>query len=80
MFAQLAYFILFGLVLGSALMVVFSRHAVHSARGDAVEHGVSANATSALADGGFPVLWSITWRTRSASWMLRNRGILEAAL
>ncbi|WP_246730846.1 aminoglycoside phosphotransferase family protein [Rhizobium laguerreae] len=25
-------------------------------------------------------LWAITWRTRSASWMLRHRGVLEAAL
>ena len=55
-------------------------HAVHSARDEAAQNGVTPDTTSALGAGGFPVLWSITWRTRSASWMLRNRRTLEAAL
>ena len=55
-------------------------HAVHSARADAIEHGVSETSTQARAADGFPVLWSITWRARSASWMLRHRRLLEAAL
>ena len=54
--------------------------AVHAARQEAIDHSVTAETTSGVADDGFPYLWAITWRTGSASWMLRNRGLLERAL
>jgi hypothetical protein len=55
-------------------------HAVHGARAEAAQHGVTPDSTAAVDESGFPILWSITWRARSASWMLRNRRLLEAAL
>jgi aminoglycoside phosphotransferase (APT) family kinase protein len=55
-------------------------HAVHTASDQALAHGVSHDSTSALGEGGFPVLWGVAWKVRSASWMLRNRGLLEAAI
>lgn len=54
--------------------------AIHSARAEAGEHMVTADTTRAVSATGYPVLWAITWRTRSASWMLRNRPLLEHAL
>jgi hypothetical protein len=54
--------------------------AVHSARQEAVEFAVNPDTQHAISDTGFPVLWAITWRTRSASWMLHHRAILEHAL
>lgn len=55
-------------------------HAVYSAREEAIEHRVTADSTEAVTPEGFPVLWSLTWRTRSAAWMLRNRQTLESRL
>lgn len=55
-------------------------YAVHSAREDAIEANVTYETTSAISGGGYPVLWGITWRTRSASWMLRNRSLLQRAI
>ena len=54
--------------------------AVHSARSEAVQYGVTPDTATAIGPSGYPVLWAITWRTRSASWMLRHRQILERAL
>ena len=54
--------------------------AVHSARAEAVRYGVSPDTAAAFDPSGYPVLWAITWRARSASWMLRHRQILERAL
>jgi hypothetical protein len=54
--------------------------AVHAARADAVEYGVSEASTAAVAPDGYPVLWGITWRARSASWLLRHRAMLERAI
>ena len=54
--------------------------AVHSARSEAVRYGVTADTATAVDPSGYPVLWAITWRARSASWMLRHRQILERAL
>jgi hypothetical protein len=48
--------------------------AVHDAAEQAKEAVVTPEATEARP------LWAITWRTRSASWMLRHRRVLEAAL
>jgi hypothetical protein len=54
--------------------------AVHSARAEALLHGVTAESTTAVADDGYPILWGIAWRARSASWIARNRRLLKRAL
>jgi hypothetical protein len=36
--------------------------------------------SKAVDETGFPVLWAVTWRTRSASWMLHHRSLLEEAI
>lgn len=52
-------------------MVAFAVH-------DAAEQAAQAHVTMETRDS--KPLWGITWRTRSASWMLHNRAILERAL
>jgi Phosphotransferase enzyme family len=54
--------------------------AVHSARAEVLLHGVTAQSTVAVAENGYPVLWGIAWRARSASWIARNRQLLRRAL
>jgi hypothetical protein len=54
--------------------------AIHAARQEAVDAGVHHETAVAVADNGFPFLWAITWRARSASWVLRNRDLFERAL
>lgn len=63
--------------------------AVRSAAQEAIDAGVSAKTTrpkaaSQLGGGpptrGHDLLWAIAWRTRSAAWMLKHRGVLERAL
>jgi hypothetical protein len=54
--------------------------ATHAARWEAIEAGVVEESSEAVDESGFPVMWAITWRVRSASWMLRNRALLERAL
>ena len=54
--------------------------AVHAARQEAVDARVTPKSGVAIAGDGFPVLWAITWRTRSASWILRHRQLLSEAL
>jgi aminoglycoside phosphotransferase (APT) family kinase protein len=53
--------------------------ALSSARAEAVAAGVTPESTDAIDADGYPVLWAITWRTRSAAWMLRHRRLLVAA-
>jgi len=53
--------------------------AVRSARQEAIDHDVGPD-SEAIADNGFPVLWGITWRARSAAWMLEHRDLLARAL
>jgi len=48
--------------------------AIHDAAEQAKEAAVTPETTDA------EPLWAIAWRTRSASWMLRHRRTLEAAL
>jgi hypothetical protein len=50
--------------------------AVHDARAEAVMANVTPDSTEAVGPTGYPVLWAITWRARSASWMMRNRAVL----
>ncbi|HTT85774.1 MAG TPA: aminoglycoside phosphotransferase family protein [Acidimicrobiales bacterium] len=53
--------------------------AVHCARAEAVRAGVTLTSPAVDATG-FPVLWAVTWMIRSASWMLRHRALLDAAI
>lgn len=50
--------------------------AIHAARAEAVSADVTPESESAVDADGYPVLWAITWRARSASWMIRNRALL----
>lgn len=54
--------------------------AVHDAREESIVGKVTHETTSGVDESGFPVLWAVTWRVRSASWMLRHRSLLEAAV
>jgi hypothetical protein len=54
--------------------------AIHEAKTEAVNEQVHPESTQALRPDGYPVLWAVTWRARSASWMLDHRAELTAAL
>jgi hypothetical protein len=54
--------------------------AIHSARYEAVSGGVTIDSTAAVANDGYPILWGITWRARSASWIARNRTTIRRAV
>ncbi len=54
--------------------------AIHSARADAVDYNITPDTRTGIGDDGFPFAWGITWRVRGASWMLKNRSILERAI
>jgi hypothetical protein len=54
--------------------------AVRSARAEAINHNVTEQSTEALPPTGYPVLWAITWRSRSAAWMIDNRTLLNRAI
>ncbi len=53
--------------------------AVWSAREEAIEFNVVPDSASPSASG-FPILWAVTWRTRSAAWMLDKRTMLQKIL
>lgn len=57
----------------SALVDRLADVAVHGARAEAVAAGVNPESTAAVAVDGYPVLWGIAWRARSASWIARHR-------
>lgn len=63
-----------------ALVDQIAEFAIHAARQEAVDAQVTSESTAAVADDGFPVLWAITWRARSAAWILRHRSLLSDAL
>ena len=54
--------------------------AVHSARAEAVEFGVTPETSAGVTRTGYPFAWAITWRVRSASWMLAHRSRLQQAI
>ncbi len=54
--------------------------AVHDSAHEAIEHGVTPATTSGIAANDYPFVWGISWRVRSAAWMLRHRHQLEAAI
>jgi hypothetical protein len=54
--------------------------AVRDARAEAVDNSVTEWSASAVAPTGYPVMWAVTWRVRSAAWMIDNRTILERSI
>lgn len=54
--------------------------ALMSVRAEAVEYDITPDSTAAVSPSGYPVLWSVTWRARSAGWMFRNRRMLSEIL
>lgn len=54
--------------------------AAHSARHEVAEHAVTPSTDEAVAADGYPVLWAIAWRARSASWIARHRPQLRRAI
>jgi hypothetical protein len=54
--------------------------AVHDARAEAVLAEVVPETTTGTTETGYPFAWAITWRIRSASWMLTNRSSLRRAI
>lgn len=54
-------------------------YAVHDTAEQADEFGVVPDFADPTPDG-FPLIWALAWRARSAAWLYRNRGILQDAL
>jgi hypothetical protein len=54
--------------------------AAHGARAEAVMYDVGPDSIAAVGPDGYPILWAITWRVRSASWIARHRSLLRRAL
>jgi signal transduction histidine kinase len=63
-----------------ALVDQMAELAVHEARQEAVDGGVTPDSSTAVAGNGYPILWAVAWRCRSASWILRHRTLLSDAL
>ncbi len=59
------------------LVGCMAEYAIHSAREEAVEHGVNQASSRAVEETGYPIMWAIAWRARSASWILRHHRVLE---
>ena len=53
--------------------------AVWSAREEAIEYNVVPD-TASPSLSGYPLLWAVTWRTRSAAWMLDKRPMLQKVI
>jgi hypothetical protein len=53
--------------------------AIWSAREEATEYNVESDSESPTSSG-YPILWAVTWRARSAAWMLDNRQMLQHVL
>jgi len=54
--------------------------AIHGARHEALAAHVTMESTAAVTRDGYPVLWAITWRTRSAAWIARNHELIRRAI
>ncbi len=70
--------ILDGYELPGAARVGFVDKMIEFAIQDAADQAIVQRVTPDTSDA--TALWGITWRTRSAAWMLRHRSTLEAAL
>lgn len=53
--------------------------AIRAARDEAVSSDIDPDTVSPSPNG-FPLLWAVTWRARSAAWMLDHRAMLAAML
>lgn len=53
--------------------------AIWSAREEAIDYNVSSDSRSPT-DSEYPILWAITWRARSAAWMIDHRHMLQNVL
>lgn len=51
--------------------------AIHAARAEVVDGGVTQESAAAVSEEGYPLLWAIAWRVRSASWIARHRELLQ---
>ena len=40
---------------------------------------MTLESSEAVAADGYPIMWAITWRARSAAWIARNRRLLSTA-
>jgi hypothetical protein len=54
--------------------------AVRDAAGEAIAHAVTPTTTTGRAANGYPFVWGMAWRIRSAAWMLRHRSVLGASI
>jgi len=54
--------------------------AIHSARYEAMSSRVTIDSRAAIAEDGYPILWGVAWRARSASWIARHRRLLRRAI
>lgn len=54
--------------------------AIHDARAEAVRAGITPDTTRATTLDGYPSAWAVTWRARSASWILTHRAMLQRAI
>jgi hypothetical protein len=70
--------ILDGYEMPSAERVGFVDKMIEFAVHDAADEAIQASVTPDTSDPA--ALWGITWRTRSAAWMLRHRSTLQSAL
>ena len=55
-------------------MTAMIEYAIRDSAAEAIQAGVTSQA------GDCDALWAITWRARSAAWMVRHRPLLENAL
>ena len=53
--------------------------AIRCAREEAIECRVGHDSPSPTANG-YPVLWAVSWRARSAAWMLDHRALIQNAI
>jgi hypothetical protein len=56
------------------LVTAMIEYAIRDSAAEAVQAGVTPTS------GDCGALWAITWRARSAAWMVRHRSLLENAL
>ena len=54
-------------------------YAIHDTAEQADAIGVTRETVDPMPDG-FPIIWGLTWRARSAAWIYRNRAALERAI
>jgi hypothetical protein len=53
--------------------------AARSARQEAIDYNVTPDSVATAPDG-FPIMWAVTWRTRSVAWIFQHRTLLTNAI